>query len=242
VLTDFSVTATSKPILATIPTTITPAFTQKSTLIPTRTIADTIAQIETPLPMPSYTPTVRVVDFDALPPLSQVILTVDDIQANYSAEISYTIFYREPKPTENDLTKNLGDKCLLDCVRKAWYSGNTSTSTITLIREVDWNAAKDVVQELSTEYSNTNTSVYEWKDDGFRARNENFGLPNHTYIASGNPASYYLVSNRGSVVIIITDEFVIKPGVTDIDTWSHALSLQFLAKLQNEKLLAAGYP
>ena len=82
-------------------------------------------------------------------------------------------------------------------------------------------------------------------DTGFPTRNAAFGLPAYTTIAVSNSSQsirYTLLSTHGPVVMIITYEIFIKPGLTDIDDWGHGLGLQFLAKLQAEKLRMIGYP
>jgi len=187
----------------------------------------------------------NAIDFSTLPTLPKMVLTIDDVQEKYSAEVSNTIFFREPKPVESDTTKELSDGCVLDCVKKIWHVSNSSSATITLIRLGDSDAAKKQVQDEIATFSQENSSVHEFNDDGFQKRNISFRLPDYTYIAvlsSNSSTEYYLVTNRGPVMMIITDELFIKPGVTDIDDWSHALSLQFLAKLQTEKLRTNGYP
>jgi hypothetical protein len=119
------------------------------------------------------------------------------------------------------------------------------SQAITLIRLENQDEAEIFVRKASTEYARTNTSIYEFNDEGFQSRNKMFGLPNFTYIAGSsepNAENFFIVTDRGSVVILITDKLAMPSFVTDIDLWSHGLSMQFLAKLQNEKLQAAGYP
>jgi hypothetical protein len=227
---------------------ISPTQTPRAT-ITTPLFTWTPSNTRSPLPSPtqtiSPTTTFSVEEYNNLPKLSQVILTGDDARKNYSAEISNSIFFREPSPTEKDLTDELGNECILDCAKKEWYMDDTSNLAITLIRLENQDEAEIFVRKASTEYARTNTSIYEFNDEGFQSRNKMFGLPNFTYIAGSsepNAENFFIVTDRGSVVILITDKLAMPSFVTDIDLWSHGLSMQFLAKLQNEKLQAAGYP
>jgi uncharacterized protein YqkB len=187
--------------------------------------------------------------FAIQPTLSEAILTADYVRENYFPEISSTIFFREPGPIENDTTIELGDKCSLDCTQKTWQINNSSKLSIALVKVESPTDAKNKVQEVASAFSQQNKSTYQFDDEMYQKINNRLGLPDYTYIAttstapsSTNSINFFLVTNRGPIVIIISDELFFGQNVTDIDLFSHVVAIQSLAQLQNKKLQSMGYP
>jgi hypothetical protein len=175
--------------------------------------------------------------------LSKTILTSNDFfQLPYTIELGNMQLYTEPRPIEKDVTDELGVLCQEDCAKRIWISNGKILLTIILVKTSSESSAQKAVKSLSEDYNITDSENYSSIED-FDKRNKEYGFSEQTFLTSIVDAQNYsiktvLTTSHDAIYILIVDQH---GWEFDVDGVMACASIQYVGKLQIEKLKNAGY-
>ncbi len=222
--------ATKTSIPTQIVSILTATPTRINTSLPT-TPTQTITQ------MPTANATV------VLWPLSDAILTSNDFYQSYTPELGQVQLYNDPHPVEKDVTDEAREFCSEDCAKRVWVGQGKILLTIMLVRTSSESSAKKAVENLSQEFALLGDESDLCDSESFRKRNTLYGFAEQTFLATfadppNNQATTVLITSYGSIYLLIVNQYRV---AFDLDSLAHCAAVQYVGKLQIDKLIEAGY-
>ena len=114
---------------------------------------------------------------------------------------------------------------------------------ILLVRTPNESSAQIAVEDLSKDFMILGDEGDLCNLESFSKRNTEFGFADQTFLAtfddpSNNRATSILVTSYGSTYMLVVSRYGV---ANDLDVDSHCLSVQFVGRMQLEKLMNAGY-
>jgi hypothetical protein len=175
---------------------------------------------------------------DSFVPLKNLVLSNDEVRHHWRVS-SDTLLY------EYDVTSELADICFIDCAKVVWAYSNSRVNvklTLVMIRSNNSENAFRSIESLWQTYKSLGSRFYPYDE---LTNRDNFWLGMMLYTGetpdSIGKQQYIATRTQGQITIMVFFDHVIRSFVADVDSAAYLALVDDLSRIQQQKLLDAGY-